>query len=146
MIRRVIAQTDLHHLTERQFPTLSGGEKARVLLARALAGEPQYLLADEPVAALDLAHQLEVMDLLRQHCNHGGSVVVILHDLRLASHYCNRLQLLLDGETLAVGPPEGVIGDDNLKRAFGVKMREGVGAIDTAFSLTWVRDKPGEGQ
>ncbi len=143
VIRRVMEETDLLTLAERALPTLSGGERARVLLARALAVEPRILLTDEPVAALDLAHQLEVMDLLRQHCRSGGSVIVVLHDLRLAAHYCDRLQLLLNGETLAVGPATEVITPENLLRAYGVKMRDGEQSIAEAFSLSWSRSNPG---
>lgn len=108
-----------------------------MLLARALAVEPKILLADEPVAALDLSHQLEVMDLLRRHCDKGGAAIVVLHDLRLAVHYCNRLQLLYKGETLDMGTPEEVINDGNLQRAFGVRIRRQSGSLLDAFALTW---------
>lgn len=136
-IDQALRATDLLDLSERSFLTLSGGEKARVLLARALAVEPKILLADEPVAALDLSHQLEVMDLLREHCDKGGAAIVVLHDLRLAVHYCNRLQLLHRGETLDVGTPESVINDANLQRAYGVRIRRQAGSLLDAFALTW---------
>jgi len=140
VIQRVMQKTDLLQLAERHFPTLSGGERARVLLARALAVEPQILLADEPVAALDLAHQLEVMALLRDHCDRGGAAVVVLHDLRLAAHYCNRLQLLLQGETLACGSAREVLTQTLLQRAYGVQIRAG-GDVANAFALTWERSE-----
>lgn len=137
IIERALRRTDLLALSERPFTTLSGGEKARVLLARALAVESRILLADEPVAALDLSHQLEVMDLLRQHCNEGGAALVVLHDLRLAVHYCDRLQLLHRGRTLDTGAPESVINDANLEQAYGVRMRRKGGSLMDAFALTW---------
>ena len=137
VIEAALRRTDLLELSERPFPTLSGGEKARVLLARALAVEPNTLLADEPVAALDLSHQLEVMDLLRQHCNEGGAVLVVLHDLRLAAHYCDRLHLLYQGRTLATGTPASVINDANLAQAYGVSIRRAGGSLADAFALTW---------
>jgi iron complex transport system ATP-binding protein len=137
IIQQVMHQTDLLSLSTRAFSTLSGGEKARVLLARALAVEPKILLADEPVAALDLSHQLEVMDLLRQHCDKGGAALVVLHDLRLAAHYCDRLQLLHRGRTLDSGPPESVINDANLQQAYGVRIRQQGGSLMDAFALTW---------
>lgn len=139
VIRKVLAETNLTALRTRPFTTLSGGEKARTLLARALAVEPQILIADEPVAALDPAHQLEVMDLLQRHCNGGGSVLVVLHDLRLANHYCNRLQLLLEGETLATGSPQQVLTADNLQRAFGIRLRRDGASGQWPFALTWER-------
>jgi len=148
IIDQALRRTDLLALSERPFPTLSGGEKARVLLARALAVEPKILLADEPVAALDLSHQLEVMDLLRQHCNDGGTALVVLHDLRLAAHYCDRLQLLHQGRTLDVGVPESVINDTNLQQAYGVRIRQTGGSLMDAFALTWSKtggqESPGQ--
>jgi len=139
IIQRIMAQTDLIGFEQREFNTLSGGERARVLLARALAAEPEILLADEPVAALDLAHQLEIMALLKQFCNQGGAVVVVLHDLRLAAHYCHRLQLLTHGSELANGAPTEVLSESNMAQAFGIQMRKGTGPISTAFTLPWER-------
>jgi iron complex transport system ATP-binding protein len=137
VIERVMQQTDTRHLRQRSFNTLSGGEKARVLLARALASEPAILLADEPVSALDPSHQLAVMELLGTHCRQGGAVVVVLHDLRLASHYCQRLQLLLEGKTLVTGTPPEVLTTDNLKKAFSITLRSEDVSVAEAFSLNW---------
>jgi len=139
IIQRVMAQTDLRGFEQRQFNTLSGGERARVLLARALAAEPKILLADEPVAALDLAHQLQMMTLLKQFCNQGGAVVVVLHDLRLAAHYCHRLQLLTHGNELANGTPAEVLSEQHIAEAFGIRVSEGSDPIATAFTLPWER-------
>ena len=138
-IRRALEVTDLLPLSDRSFATLSGGEKARALLARALAGEPAVLLADEPVAALDPAHQLDVMALLRRHCEAGGAASVVRHDLRLASHYCNRLQLLHRGRTLAVGPPFEVLGEHNLETAYGIGLRSRFSDVRQALALAWER-------
>ncbi len=137
IIQQVIVQTDLRGFEQRQFDTLSGGECARVLLARALVAEPEILLADEPVAALDLTHQLEMMALLKQFCSRGGAVVVVLHDLRLAAHYCHRLQLLMHGRELANGSPAEVLSEPHIAQAFGIRLREGSGSIGTAFTLPW---------
>ncbi|HEB97851.1 MAG TPA: ABC transporter ATP-binding protein [Sedimenticola thiotaurini] len=141
-IREALADTDLLELAPRPFDTLSGGERARALLARALAGEPRVLLADEPVAALDPAHQLDVMALLRRHCERGGAAIVVLHDLRLAAHYCDRLQLLHRGRTLASGRPAQVLGEENLERAYGIGIRPGFDSVEQALALTWER-RPG---
>lgn len=137
VIERIMGQTDTHHLRYRAFNTLSGGEKARVLLARALTSEPDILLADEPVAALDPSHQLNVMELLTEHCQQGGSAVVVLHDLRLASHYCQQIHLLHEGKTLATGTPSEVLTEINLEKAFDITLRGKYTTVEEAFSLSW---------
>ena len=137
LIEDIIQRTDINHLRKQPFNTLSGGEKARVLLARALVTEPDILLADEPVAALDLAHQLEVMALLREFCDQGGAVVVVLHDLRLAAHYCDQLQLLKAGGTLASGKPSEVLTNDHIENGYDIRIRSGAGSVSEAFALNW---------
>jgi iron complex transport system ATP-binding protein len=139
VIERVIVQTDLLDLRHRPFDTLSGGEQARVLLARALVTEPDILLADEPVAALDPAHQLDVMQLLSDHCEAGQSVIVVLHDLTLAAHYCHRLQLLYEGATLADGEVDEVLSDDNLAAAYAIELVEPEEVGYPPFTLPWRR-------
>jgi iron complex transport system ATP-binding protein len=136
IISDIMQQTDTLHLKARTFDTLSGGERARVLLARAMVSEPEILLADEPVAALDPAHQLDVMALLQNHCKKGGSVVVILHDLSLASHYCHRLQLILNGAVIAVGAASEVLTEKNLKQAYQITARTSHSS-STLFPLNW---------
>ncbi|MES9824149.1 MAG: ABC transporter ATP-binding protein [Candidatus Thiodiazotropha endolucinida] len=138
IIDRVIRQTDLLMFRDRAFNTLSGGEQARVLLARALVTEPDILLADEPVSALDPAHQLDVMTLLSEHCEAGHAVIVVLHDLSLAAHYCQRLQLLYEGSTLADGEVEAVLSEENLMQAYEIAINPPV-ETPSQFSLPWRR-------
>lgn len=115
------------HATETQaFATtavqnLSGGERARVMLARVLAGEPKVLLADEPLAALDPAHQLRMMALLQSQALAGRAIAVVLHDLSLAARFCTRVIVLHQGRLLADGAPTAILDDDTLAQAFGVK-------------------------
>ncbi len=137
LINRVMQQTDVEQLRERIFDTLSGGEAMRVLLARALVTEPSILLADEPVAALDPAHQLDVMQLLQEHCKTGGAAIVVLHDLALASHFCDRLQLLNSGRTVAVGNPATVLSDGNLNGVYGISVNPDFASATDAFSLRY---------
>ncbi|PVV15433.1 MAG: ABC transporter [gamma proteobacterium symbiont of Ctena orbiculata] len=139
IIERVICQTDLLAFRDRAFNTLSGGEQARVLLARAMVTQPDILLADEPVSALDPAHQLDVMNLLRQHCDSGHSVIVVLHDLSLAAHYCHRLQLLHQGTTLAEGSAEAVLNEKNLADAYDIALTKANGNALKPTSLPWRR-------
>jgi iron complex transport system ATP-binding protein len=104
---------------------LSGGERARTLLARALAVEAPALIADEPLAALDPAHQLDVMALLAEEASQGRLVVAVLHDLAMAARFCQRLLLLSQGRLIADGPPEAVLTAERLAGAYGVRAWNG---------------------
>ena len=97
----------------------------RILLARALAVEAEMLLADEPIAALDPLHQLQVMELLRRRRAKARGVVVVLHDLALAARFCDRLVLLAGGGVLAEGPPCTVLSDEHIAAAYGVEVVRG---------------------
>jgi iron complex transport system ATP-binding protein len=103
-----IVQADVGHLVGRLFPTLSGGERARVALARVLAQRTQLLLLDEPTAALDLHHQELVLRVVRECVAAGGAAVVVLHDLSLAAAYADRVAVLAGGQLVADGPPSEV--------------------------------------
>ena len=120
-----MARTDVSHLRDRSVTTLSGGERARVMIARALAGEPQVLLADEPVAALDPYHQLQVMEFLAEFAEDGAAVLVVLHDLTLAARFCDRLVLIDAGRPVAEGPPEEVLSAENLRETYHVEAELG---------------------
>ncbi|PCI59537.1 MAG: ABC transporter [Kordiimonadales bacterium] len=115
-------KADCIHLRDRLVTTLSGGERARVLLARTLAVGAGYILADEPIASLDPAHQLQVMECLKAEAKSGVGVMVVLHDLGYALRYCDKLILLYEGSVLAEGSPAEVLSPENLKRAFGVEV------------------------
>jgi iron complex transport system ATP-binding protein len=117
--------TDVLHLAGRPVTELSGGERTRVLLARAIAGNPQILLADEPVAGLDPAHQMDVMLLLKGLAEKGAGVVAVLHDLTLAARYADRILLMSEGRLLADGPPEVVLSPANLAECFGIRVYAG---------------------
>lgn len=132
------------HLTdmaERHLHALSGGERARARLARAMAVQAPLLLADEPVAALDPYHQLSVMELLRAQCNAGHAVVVVLHDLTLASRFCDRVLLLQGGRTVACGAPRHVLTPAHLQRVYQVQAMHGEHESQ-GYVLPW-RCRPG---
>ncbi|MEM9388455.1 MAG: ABC transporter ATP-binding protein [Pseudomonadota bacterium] len=120
-VARAIARTGLEAMAERPVGTLSGGEFARARLARALAVEAPLLLADEPVAALDPYHQLKLMELLKSQCEHGRTAIVVLHDLTLASRFCDRLLLLDRGEAVACDVPRRVLTPGYLQRVYQVE-------------------------
>lgn len=120
-----IAAMHVGHLANRPADQLSGGERARVLLARALAGAPKLLLADEPVAGLDPYHRLEVMERLTERAENGMAIIVVLHDLTLAARFCHRLILMHDGRIAGDGPPAGVLTPNLLKTVYRVEALTG---------------------
>jgi len=119
-VTAALRATETEALRHRTLATLSGGERMRVLLARALAVEAAALVADEPIAALDPYHQLQVMEVLRETARRGTLVVVVLHDLTLAARFCDRLILLDAGRVVADGVPDVVLSATNLTRVYRV--------------------------
>jgi iron complex transport system ATP-binding protein len=119
-VAAAMAACDVADLADRPLDQLSGGERARVLLARALAVEADLLVCDEPVAALDPAHQLGVMAALRRQAALGRAVLVVTHDVGLALRFCDRVLPMRAGRLLADLPASQALADGALERAFGV--------------------------
>lgn len=121
--RAAMQATGTWHLANRLIHHLSGGERQRIVFARALAQEPQILLLDEPTAHLDVAHQIEVMEIARQlKCERALAVLGVFHDLNLAAQYCDRIVFLKDGRVFAAGAPAAVITSDILRAVYGIEM------------------------
>ncbi|MEW1632075.1 ABC transporter ATP-binding protein [Streptomyces sp. NPDC089173] len=124
------------HLAERGFLTLSGGEKQRVLIARALAQEPRILVLDEPTNHLDIAHQLEILALVRAS---GLTVLTALHDLNLAALHCDLVHVIDGGRIVASGAPYDVLTTELLAEVFGVRAHRvahpETGALQLLFDL-----------
>ncbi|MGQ9730738.1 MAG: heme ABC transporter ATP-binding protein [Candidatus Zipacnadales bacterium] len=127
-IEAALQRTATAALAERSIAELSGGEAQRVIIARALAQEPELLFLDEPTAFLDLNHQIEVFELLhRLNRDESLTVVCISHDLNLASLYCDRLVLLHEGRIVAEGSPHEVISAERIREVYGAAV-----VVDTA--------------
>lgn len=122
-IDAALGVTATAEFADRGIATLSGGERARVLLARVLAGEPDWLLADEPMASLDPAHQLDLLDQLRGVAARGRGVAVVLHDLLHAGRIADDVLLLQHGRVVAHGPTAEVLTAEMLARVFDIAVR-----------------------
>jgi iron complex transport system ATP-binding protein len=118
---RALEQCGATGLAGRRVDELSGGERARVLLARALAVRAPVLLVDEPIQSLDPYHQLGIMSVLRAYARPDTLVVAVLHDLALAARFCTRTVLLCEGEVVGDGEPESVLGAGAIERHYRVR-------------------------
>jgi iron complex transport system ATP-binding protein len=120
-IEAAMRETGVTALAERAVDELSGGELSRVQLARALAVQAPILLVDEPVAALDPYHQLEIMHVLTEYATRDALVVAVLHDLTLAARFAHRIVVMHEGAVVADGRPEQVLSADTLRRYYRVE-------------------------
>jgi iron complex transport system ATP-binding protein len=120
-IDAALEAVDAAYLADRPITELSGGERARVMVARALAVGAPILLTDEPVASLDPAHQLGVMELLSRQAREGRLVIAVSHDLVLAARYADRVLVLQDGELMGLGRPSETLTADLMRRVFKVE-------------------------
>jgi iron complex transport system ATP-binding protein len=134
-VARALAMASLNDLAARDVTTLSGGERARALIARALAGAPEWLLADEPLAGLDPGHQLDMADLLRAYAAGGRGVILTLHDLSLAARLADRVLVLADGRILADGRPAEALSPPVLAQAYEIETRVAEGVAGPLIEL-----------
>ncbi|MDD5351048.1 MAG: ABC transporter ATP-binding protein [Chthoniobacteraceae bacterium] len=137
-VTRALEAVDALHLRERAVNELSGGERARIFLARALAGDPKLLLVDEPGAGLDPFHQLQLMETLQAFARRGMGILVVMHDLGLAARFCSGLLALHQGRLVASGEPEAVLSDALLAKAHGITAFRGR-CQDAPVLVPWSR-------
>lgn len=118
LVESALQRVNAMHLANRAFNTLSGGEKQRVLMARAVAQQAQLLVLDEPTNHLDVRYQFEIMNLIRSL---GVTALAALHELHIAAHYCDRLYLLQAGRLVAAGTPAQVLTQERIASVYGVR-------------------------
>jgi iron complex transport system ATP-binding protein len=122
IVAEVLDYLGIGELAMRHFNELSGGEQQKVVVARALAQQPQTLLLDEPTSSLDIRHQLEILCMVKSLTeNQAHSVVVTMHDLNMASRFSDRLLMLKKGEIFACGTPKEVLTEENIKAVYGIE-------------------------
>jgi len=117
VVRDALGQVGMTHFANRNFNTLSGGEKQRVIIARTLAQQAQFLVLDEPTNHLDIRYQLETMELVK---GLGITTLAALHDLNIAAGYCDAIYVIDGGRIVASGPPQQVLQPDLIEEVFGV--------------------------
>ena len=125
-IEAAMRRTGVTQLADRRFDTLSSGEKARVLMARVLAVGAGLIVLDEPTAALDVRHQLELMDILKAEARNGAQILVAVHALDLAARYADRVLVMQEGRLVADGPAHAALGEAVVRDVFGVEAPGGI--------------------
>jgi len=121
IVANIISLLDIEEIAMREVGAISGGQRQKVIIARALAQEPDIILLDEPTSNLDLRHQLEVLNLVKEQTENGITAIVSIHDLNLASRYCDKFAMLKEGVIYAAGGPE-VLHPENIEPVYKVKV------------------------
>ncbi|OKY77472.1 MAG: ABC-type cobalamin/Fe(3+)-siderophores transport system ATPase component [Candidatus Methanohalarchaeum thermophilum] len=122
IVSSILKAFDINDLAMRNLNELSGGQRQKVSLARALAQEPEILLLDEPTNNLDLKHQIEVLDITKQQIKNEMSAILAIHDLNLASRYCDKIIMLKEGKIYAKGGKE-ILKPQNIEKVYDIKVK-----------------------
>ncbi|MBC2856872.1 MAG: ABC transporter ATP-binding protein [Cetobacterium sp.] len=118
IVDKSLTDVGMFHMKDKSFSTLSGGEKQRVLIARAFAQETDFLILDEPTNHLDIKYQIQIMDIIKSQ---QKTVLAVIHDMNIASSYCDYIIALKDGEIVAEGEPSEIFTSENIENIFGIK-------------------------
>lgn len=145
-VEQALERSGVARLRHRRVSALSGGERQLTQVAKALAQDTPVLLADEPVSALDIRHQLSILGLLRELAREGRSVVTVLHDLGQAARWCDQLVLLNQGSVVATGTPAEVLTAENLAQHYGVEAQITADPVDGRLTVIPLRlaARPGD--
>ena len=135
MVHHALEHLGMENMAKRNFQKLSGGEKQRVLLARTVAQESDFLILDEPTNHLDINYQLQMFDFVKRL---KVTVLCAIHDLNIAALYCDRLYAMKDGKIILSGTPEEVLTEENIKKLFGVKSSVTVHPVTKKISITYL--------
>ena len=135
MVHHALEHLGMENMAKRNFQKLSGGEKQRVLLARTVAQESDFLILDEPTNHLDINYQLQMFDFVKRL---KVTVLCAMHDLNIAALYCDRLYAMKDGKIILSGTPEEVLTEENIKKLFGVKSSVTVHPVTKKISITYL--------
>ncbi|MGL4944773.1 MAG: ABC transporter ATP-binding protein, partial [Fusobacteriaceae bacterium] len=117
-VKKSLADVGMLDMKDKSFSTLSGGEKPRVLIARAVAQETDFLILDEPTNHLDIKYQIQIMDIIKSQ---KKTVLAVIHDMNMASSYCDHIIALKDGKIVAEGSPSQIFTSENIENIFGIK-------------------------
>ena len=143
--RNAMEMTDIADLAPRRMNELSGGERQRVLIARALAQEPEVMLLDEPTAFLDIRHQMDILDLAKKmNRTKGVTVIAVTHDINLASMYCDRIIFLQNGSIRCMGSPEAVISEAHIRDVYGIHVLVDKNPVAGCPRVTMIGASPSE--
>ena len=116
-----LKKTGTFDLKNKSITEISGGERQRVFIARAIAQDPEMILLDEPTSNLDIRYQIEILEIIEQMRSRGKTILMSMHDVNLAIRYCTKIALIHNGEILAFGEPEEVINENSIEIAYGIK-------------------------
>jgi len=141
-VESALERTDTARFADRSVGDLSGGQRQRVVFARALAQETPVLLLDEPTASLDINHQVRTLSLARDLARDGKTVIAAIHDLDLASRFCDRMAILSGGDVLESGSPDAVLSSEHLESAFGVRTAVTTNPVTGTPTVTPLSNNP----
>lgn len=139
IIDEIIENFNLHEFANRNFNELSGGEQQKVIIARSIAQQSKILLLDEPTNHLDINYQIEFMEMLRQYIKEGKIVIIVLHDINLATQFCDKIVLLSEGRMKGFGNIEDIITKDNIKEVYNIEVAVRRNNVSNSVFITPLR-------